>query len=177
MHLFTRYCLIILTCITLSNLNSIAQSKQASSHSDVSQDVAAIRETYKRINALTLKKEQYTYEVAGCAEDGKVVCFLNNKTLVKIVESGSIGDGSWVREFYYQDGKCIFCYEQLIGGPAEGKTVTTEYRYYIKRDMPVRCMENAKITPADSKATENIQTAQRLLKAYPAKDFSTALCN
>lgn len=174
MTTLTRFLyLLLLTAGTLP-MHSIAQNKHTSASAE--QEVTAIRNEFKRINTLPLQKEQFTYEVAGCVEEGKVVCYFSNKALVKIAESGSIGDGSWVREFYYRNGKCIFCYEKLVGGPAEGAAVTTEYRFYIKNDKAVKCMENSTVIPADSKSTEIITMAQNLLRAYPTKDFGAALC-
>jgi hypothetical protein len=60
------------------------------------------------INSKGLKKQHFTYESAGCAEDGVVDYYFDNKDIAKIVESGAIGDGSWVNEYYYQSGKIIF---------------------------------------------------------------------
>lgn len=176
MTALTRFIFLLFLTTGALPAHSIAQNKKGLTNTGTEQEVTNIRNEFKRINALPLQKEQFTYEVAGCAEDGKVVCYFNKKELVKIAESGSIGDGSWVREFYYRNGKCIFCYEKLIGGPAEGQAVTTEYRYYIKEDKAVKCLENTTVIPADNKSAEIIATAQNLLRAYPTKDFGAALC-
>lgn len=177
MHPFSRSFLILLLSVTVLSAHSNAQHKQTSVTASSEKEVLAIRQEFQRINTLPLRKEQYTYEVAGCAEDGKVICYFSNKELVKITESGSIGDGSWVREFYYQGGKCIFCYEKLIGGAAEGPVETAEYRYYISNNKPVRCMENKNIVPADGKAIATIATALKLPGAYATKSFAAILCN
>jgi hypothetical protein len=140
-------------------------------------DIAAIRQQYQTINALKLTGQRFTYESAGCAEDGVVNYFLKNKEIVKITESGSIGDGSWMNEYYFSAGQIIFCLETIVGGPAIGKATKTQYRYYVKNGRPIRVMEGSKIRPADSKATEILRTAGKIYKAYATKDFVSALCN
>lgn len=139
--------------------------------------IATIKKEYAAINSLSLQKAQFKYEVAGCVEDGVVTYYLHKDNIVKATESGSIGDGSWRKEFYYRSGKLFFCYEWLIGGPAGGKAVTTEYRYYIKDDNVIRCMENQKVIVSESKSSETIHTAYQLLKAYSTRDFAGALCD
>lgn len=139
-------------------------------------DIDDIRKEYTRINTLPLQQQKFTYEAEGCVEEGVVTYFLEKQAIVKITESGSIGDGSWTNEYYYKAGKLIFCYELLIGGPAIGETTRTEYRYYIKNDRAIRCMENKTIIPVGSKATEAIQRGKGFLQAYQTKDFAAVSC-
>lgn len=140
-------------------------------------DVVSIRAIYTRTNTLPLKREAFRFESPGCIEDGLITYFRNNNNIVKITEAGSIGDGSWTTEFYFDARKLVFCVDQLTGGPASGAEVTTEYRLYVKNNRPVRCMENKKVIPPDKKATETISTAYKLLKAYQTKNFKAALCD
>jgi len=140
-------------------------------------DIETIRAAFKEINSKPFTKERYSYEAAGCAEDGVVEYYLDKQQIVKIKESGSIGDGSWDTEYYYRNGDCIFIYESLIGGPANGKVMKSEYRVYLKAGKVIRFMDNQKIIPADNKAGELTETAIKLLKAHTTKKFAEALCN
>jgi hypothetical protein len=140
-------------------------------------NVLAIRSEYQKINALPLTKQHFTYESSGCADGGVVDYFLNHKKIVKITESGAIGDGSWVNEYYYSNGKVIFIFETTVGGAAVGKITKTADRYYVKNNRPLRVMKGSKIVPVNSRAVEIIQTANKIYKAYVTKDFVAALCN
>ncbi|CAM3744557.1 hypothetical protein MUGA111182_06700 [Mucilaginibacter galii] len=164
--------LIFLFLLTLSSSGELFAQKSAEAS-----DVLAIRREYQKINAMPLTKKHYTYESSGCADGGVVDYFLNNRQIVKITESGAIGDGSWVNEYYYSNGKVIFIFETTVGGPAIGKITKTADRYYVKNDRPVRVMEGSKIVPVNSRAVEIIKTANKIYKAYITKDFVAALCN
>lgn len=166
MKLFIRYLSVLLLVVVLPGIQVNAQDAS----------IAAIRAEFKRINALPLLTEEFQYEAASCVEDGVVAYFLDNQGIVKIVESGSIGDGSWTREYYYQSGKFIFCYEVIVGGPAEGPETKSEYRTYVKDDKVVRYMEDKKTVPANSKASGEVTTAYKLVKAYTTRDFAKVLC-
>ncbi|WP_293305045.1 hypothetical protein [Pedobacter sp. UBA5917] len=167
------------------SLQLCAQSKQVGQIGDkapvqsgsLASSITAIREQYNRINSIQLKSEKFKYEADGCVEDGLVVYFKEGNTIVKVTESGSIGDGSWVKEYYYHLGKVFFCYDKIVGGPAIGKVTTTERRYYIQDDKILRQMEDKKIVKVDNSASETIQTGYKLLKVYKTKDFAAALCN
>ncbi len=138
--------------------------------------IEAIRIAFKETNSKSLTKEHYTYEAEGCVEDGVVDYFLDKQQIVKIKESGSIGDGSWTTEFYYRNGNLIFIFESLIGGPANGPVQKSEYRVYVKDGKVIRFMDGQKIIPADNKAADLTATAGKLLKARTTKDFKAALC-
>lgn len=147
-----------------------------SKNSILDSDIAAIRAACTKINTLSLKQEPFKFESPDCVEDGQITYFHSSDGILKVRYSGFIGDGSWTTEFYFNAGKLIFCYDKQIGGPAEGKAVTTEYRLYVKADQPIRCIENKKIVKPDSKAKETINTAYKVLKAYKTKNFKSALC-
>ncbi|RFZ90971.1 hypothetical protein D0C36_18675 [Mucilaginibacter conchicola] len=140
-------------------------------------DIAAIRQEYQKINAQKLTKQHFTYESSGCVEDGQLDFYLDGKNIVKVTESGAIGDGSWVNQYYYSDGKVIFCLESLEGGPAAGPVTKTEYRYYIKDGKALRMMEGAKVVKNDSKVSDILRSANNIYKAYATKKFAEALCN
>jgi hypothetical protein len=143
----------------------------------IGQVILTIRQDVQKINSKRLRKEHYIYGSAGCTEDGVVDYYFDGKAIVEIVESGAIGDGSWVNEYYYRAGKVIFCFETIVGGPAVGKVTKTGYRFYVKDDSPLKTMEGAKTVKSDSKASESIGIANGIFKAYASKDFAGTLCN
>lgn len=139
--------------------------------------IEEIRTAFKEINSnKTYKMERYTYEIAGCVEDGSLEYYLDKQQIVKIKETGLIGDGGWDTEYYYRNGNLIFIFESLIVGPFNGKSEQREYRVYVKDGRVIRFMENQKILPADNKAAEMTATAIKLLKARTTKNFKAALC-
>jgi hypothetical protein len=172
--------LLFISSIYSSQLKAQTSSSRPGNQASVAAtdaDILNIRQMFKSINALKLTKQRFTYESAGCVEEGVVNYFLNNKKIVKVTESGFIGDGGWVNEYYYDNGKVIFCLETIEGGPAIGKTTKTQYRYYIKNGKPLRVMEGNKIIPPDSKVTDMLKNANNMYKAYLTKNFVGALCN
>lgn len=175
--LFTLF--FILTNGVFAQITKPASSKQnlTSNKQMADQAILTIRQDVQKINSKPLKKEHYTYESDGCTEDGVVDYYFDGKAIVKIVESGSIGDGSWVNEYYYRSGKVIFCFETIVGGPAIGKVTKTAYRFYVKDGSLIKAMEGTKTITAGSKSGESVGTANRIFKAYTSKDFSGALCN
>lgn len=138
--------------------------------------IAAIRKEYNRINGLKLSQQHYKYEKAGCVEEGRVDYFFEGKTIVKITESGFIGDGSWTTSYFYRAGKPVFCFEMIEGGPAAGETIKTEYRIYIKDGRAYRVMEGSKVMKDENISQEQIQRANNIYKAYVTKKFGEALC-
>lgn len=134
-------------------------------------DIFAIRIAYQQINSDKLTKKQFTYQSSGCVDGGVVNYYFKNNDIVKITESGAIGDGSWVNEYYYYKSKFFFGLETIVGGPAIGKVTKTQYRYYIRDGRPTRLMEGSKIIPVDSRATEMLVTTGRIYKAYTTKEF------
>lgn len=174
MHLYKHFCVKknLLSLIVLL-LPFTAVKAQAGA---TDQDLAAIRTQCQLINTAKLTKQHFTYESSGCVEDGAVDYYLNGTEIVKIVESGAIGDGSWVHEYYYSGGKLIFSYEVIEGGPAIGKVTKTAYRVYVKDGKAIRTMEDKKVISGEDKAPEAIQIGGKIFKAYKTKDFAKVLC-
>ena len=162
--------IIITLLLILPVLNGYAQQKSTET------DIAAIRASFKKINALSLKQVPFKYESEGCVEDGIVQYYLKDNEIVKIIESGSIGDGSWKNEYYYESGKFIFSYEMIVGSSADGQESKSEYRIYVKDGAVIRYMEDQKILAADSRVSRTMVIAGKLLKAYTAKNFAAVLC-
>ena len=177
MNVFIRLQFILSLLICMTCAKTYASQGTIQSSMDTSAAIAAIRAEYKNINTASLTTEVFKYESDGCAYDGQVKYFFNQKKeIVKIVESGSIGDGSWTREFYFQAGKFIFCYESLVGGPADGPETRSEYRTYAKDNQVLRFMEDKNIAPAGEKSADALKVSYKLIKAYTTKKFAEALC-
>jgi hypothetical protein len=160
--------LALLICLPVASI--FAQQKTPDSA------IEAIRIAFKEINSGHYKSEQYTYEYAGCVEFGSLEYYLDNQQIVKIKETGLIGDGGWDTEYYYRNGNLIFIFESTILGPFEGKSEKREYRVYVKDGKVIRYMEDKKIVPADNKTAEMTATAIKLLKVRTTKNFKAALC-
>lgn len=165
-----RIIAMLLLVSLLPVLNIYAQERT------IDADITAIRAAYKKINTGPLKQEQFRYESEGCVEDGIVQYYFQDNKIVKIAESGSIGDGSWKNEYYYGSGKFIFYYETLIGSAADGVETKSEYRIYVKDGKAIRYMEDQKIIQADSRVTKALEIAEKLPKAYTTKNFAAILC-
>lgn len=176
MHINTGFKICLLSGLLLPFGKVHAQQDPGSM--DTAAGISAVRAAYQQINAAKLKKQIYKYEAEGCVNNGVVTYFLNpRKEIVKIVESGDIGDGSWDREFYFRSGKFIFCYEKITGGPAEGPEMKNEYRTYVKDDQVLRYLEDQQVLPPGENAAEAITISYKLIKAYTTKKFAEALCN
>ena len=164
---------ITLLVLLISSFNTCIVAQQKTTEVAVEE----IRATFKEINSnKTYKTERFTYEVPGCVEDGHLDYYLDKQQIVKIKETGLIGDGGWDTEYYYRNGNLIFIFESLIGGPANGPIQKSEYRVYVKDGKVIRFMDGQKIIPADNKAAEMTATAKKLLQARTTKDFKGALC-
>jgi hypothetical protein len=179
MTLFIRTQFLLLTIVCMTWVKTLASQRLVlpTSGIDTTAAINIIRAEYRNINTAQLPTEAYRYEADGCVENGQVKYFFNQKKeIVKIVESGSIGDGTWNREFYFQSGKFIFCYELLIGGPAAGPEIRTEHRTYIKDGQVLRYMEDKNIVPSGATAAEALKISYKLLEAYKTRTFAEVLC-
>ena len=138
--------------------------------------VAAIRTEVERINQMKLLVESFSWREDGCVDEGKVNYYLNNDTIVKVTESGFIGDGGWTKAYYYKNGKFIFSFMQSIGGPAGMPVDTSEIRMYADHDTLVLQKRNDKSFNDLSEKFTNSSTEYRLLNAYKSKNFAAVFC-
>lgn len=173
------FCIVAMSC----NPNNVAKSQAGSIKStpappaNPASAIKEIRAEYTRINALPLTKERFNWEADGCVEGGVITYFFHDGKILKVVESGAIGDGSWVTEYYYKNGRFIFSYDVLIGGPAEGPETKKELRTYVSNDTVVQSLENKTIIEPIEKVLSATSKPYKILKAYQTKDFEAALCN
>ncbi|MBW7871308.1 MAG: hypothetical protein H3C39_09625 [Flavobacteriia bacterium] len=134
--------------------------------------VLEIRKEFQRINKLNLTKKEYEWEGNGCGEF-TITYFLENGLIVKVVEKGWIGDGSWIKEYYYQNKEFIFSYEVFYPDYSD----KMEYRTYVKNNQTIKYMENQKVLPCETCSFNALSQEYKILEAYSTKDFSNALCN
>lgn len=155
------------------NISGIDTAAQASP----AQAIKEIRAEYARINALQLIKESFKWEANGCVDEGVINYFFSDGKILKIVETGSIGDEAWVTEYYYKNGKFIFSHDVLTGGPAAGPQTKKELRTYVRNDTIVQSIENKTIIAPVQRLLSTASKEYKILSAYQTKDFEGALCD
>ncbi len=103
--------------------------------------IASIREKVERINTARLETRHFEFI---CDEKMTLDYFYDRGEIVKIsVDFGTVGDVYAKEEYYYENGRLIFVYEFVEGGPAcEGCIKTNEYRSYIRDDKVIRYMKD-----------------------------------
>jgi len=139
--------------------------------------VAAIRAEVQRINNMNVLVKSFSWSEDGCVEGGKVNYYLNNDSIVKVTESGFIGDGGWVKEYYYSKGKFIFSFMQHIGGPAAMPVDTSEIRIYADNDTLVLKKRNNDYMDDLSQKFNSRSVEYKILAAYKDKNFAKVFCN
>ncbi|SER84854.1 hypothetical protein [Pedobacter rhizosphaerae] len=144
---------------------------------DQESDIREIRKEYERINALKLKVEQFTYKTKDCVEGGEISYYTSNGQTLKVSEKGAMDDAFWQKEYYYKAGKVFFSLERLHWGAADGKTITTTYRFYFKGGKSIRQMEGQKTADLKDKASEMASIAGKLLQVKSTKNFSAVYCD
>lgn len=139
--------------------------------------IIAIRAEVQRINQMNLLVKSFNWSEDGCVEGGKVNYYFNNDTIVKVAESGFIGDGGWTKEYYYSKGKFIFSFMQHIGGPAAMPVDTSEIRMYADNDTLVLQKRNNDSFDDLTKKYNPGSLEYRILAAYKDKNFAKVFCN
>lgn len=110
-----------------------ADTSQQKTETQSSDPVAWIRQKVEHINTAGLESKHFEFM---CDEKMKVDYFYEQGEIKKIsIDFGTIGDVYAKEDYYYDEGKLIFFYEFVEGGPAcEGCIQKNEYRSYIKND-------------------------------------------
>ncbi|RYY49556.1 MAG: hypothetical protein EOO06_06830 [Chitinophagaceae bacterium] len=139
--------------------------------------VAAIRSAVQEINSKNLLVKNFNWSEPSCADVGTIAYYLDREEIVKVIETGFIGDGGWTKEYYYNKGKFIFSFEQNIGGPAGLPADTNELRIYMDADTLVLQRKNKDYLEDVSKTLNASSREYRILKALQTKKFGAALCN
>ena len=139
--------------------------------------IESIRAAVQNINNKTLQVQTFNWSAPACADEGTIRYFLDGETINKVVETGFIGDGGWVKEYYYQDGSFIFSYMRHIGGAAGMPVDTSEIREYVHADTLVLLIRNKELHDDIKQKFNNKSREYKLLASLKNKDFAKVLCN
>jgi len=137
--------------------------------------ITIIRDKVEHINTATLEKKHFEFT---CDEKMTVDYFYEEGEIVKIsVDFGTVGDVYAKEDYYYHDGKFIFMYEFVEGGPAcEGCIKTNEYRNYIKDDKSIKYLKGQKEDTCRKCEFSTASRQYRLLKANTQPQIRSILC-
>ncbi|MFT3980285.1 MAG: hypothetical protein QM687_07440 [Ferruginibacter sp.] len=139
--------------------------------------IQSIRSKVQGINNMSLLVQTFDWSSPGCAEEGKISFYLNKDSIVKIIESGFIGDGGWTKEYYYDRGKFIFSFMQNIGGPASMPVDTSEVREYVNNDTLVLLKRNSEAHTGLKQKWNSQSTEYKLLRSFKNRDYAKVLCS
>lgn len=143
----------------------------------VEAQIKAIRRVYQQIQAAPLTlADSVNVEVAGCINEGILRYYQDQGQIVKIVETGWIGDGGWTTEFYFDHGHYVFGLDVMEGGPADGPDERLETRTYVADGRIIRSISTRDGKPDHDTTTVSPTTAARLYYAYTKRNFATAVC-
>lgn len=157
------------------NAEKPSQKTDTSNNLTVEQMVLDIRNEYKRINSINLKSKKYNFV---CDAEGAITYYTDNGKVVKVViDWGVVGDGYSISEYYYKDNKLFFTYVTLIGGPAYGPDIKTEYRTYVNNNKTIKYMEDQKVSACTTCEYNNSSIEYKALNAFNTSDIQSALCN
>ncbi|MGY3212322.1 hypothetical protein [Mucilaginibacter sp. HD30] len=114
-----------------------------------------------------------------CDEKTKVTYYYEKNVPVKIaVDFGWVGDAHAVEEYYFDEGKLIFLYEFVEGGPAcEGCIKTNEYRSYITDDKVFKYLKNKDEVQCKRCEFGQLSKPYRLLMTSKPEEAKKVLCN
>jgi len=132
---------------TSSETNASAEiatdtTAEAASEETLLDPIASIRQKVEGINnSKELQKKHYSFK---CDEMMTVDYFYRDNEIVKIaVDFGTVGDVYAKEGYYYDQGKLLFIYEFVEGGPAcEGCIKKNEYRSYVVDDKTVKYLKD-----------------------------------
>lgn len=138
--------------------------------------ITIIRQAFQQINAMPLKIQEFKWSAVNCGEGTVAYYTTPGKEIVKVVETGAIGDGSWTIAYYYRAGRFLFSLETNIGGPAIGPVDTFTVRKYVYGDKVIRTIRNETYTTLPDSVLTPASKEYRILEAYKTKNFGAALC-
>lgn len=156
-------------------VQAMEDNKQAPHDKAKTGPLAAIRQRVEYINTADLKKKTFEFM---CDEKMVVDYFYEGDEIVKItVDFGTVGDVYAREGYYYRDGKLIFIYEFVEGGPAcEGCIKKNEYRTYVDNDKTIKYMRDANVLPCRKCDFDAASRYYKLLKASAAEEIKAIMC-
>jgi len=137
--------------------------------------IADIRKTVEAINTGKLQQKHFEFM---CDEKTTVDYFYQDTELVKLViDFGTVGDVYAREDYYFKDGKLVFAYEFVEGGPACDDCIKTdEYRSYIKDDQVIKYMKNKKVESCKKCEFKSSSKPYTLLHLSTAEEIKAVLC-
>ncbi|GAB3921105.1 hypothetical protein [Mucilaginibacter myungsuensis] len=139
------------------------------------QQIANISKHVTRVNTIQLQRKHYEFM---CDEKMKVDYYYDKGQIVKIsLDYGTIGDVYACEDHYYQNGKLIFVYEFVEGGPAcEGCIKKNEYRSYIYNSKVIRYLKNRSVAKCRKCQFGPASKQYKLLKVKTEAEIKRVLC-
>jgi hypothetical protein len=140
-----------------------------------SDPIAAIRQRVEHVNTAKLEKKHFEFV---CDEKITADYFYEGGELVKIaVDFGTVGDVYAKEGYYYENGRLVFNYEYVEGGPAcEGCIKKNEYRTYVKDDKSIRYLKDKNPVPCRTCSFTAASRQYRLLRAKTQDEVKAILC-
>lgn len=153
----------------------VAESPVDSTNNQTTDPIAMIRKKVEHINTVQLEKKHLEFM---CDEKMMVDRYFENGQIAKIsVDFGTIGDVYAKEDYYYDNGKLIFKYEFVEGGPAcEGCIKKNEYRSYIQNDKVIRYLKDKKTEKCRTCEFSATVKEYKLLKAAHDDEIKKTLC-
>ncbi len=137
--------------------------------------VLSIRKKVEHINTSKLDSQHVEFM---CDEKTKVDHFYESGKVVKIsVDFGWIGDVYAREDYYYDNGKLIFMYEYVEGGPACDDCIkTNEYRYYINDGKVFKYLKDKNAEKCRKCEFGPKSRQVKLLTAKTAEEIKEIIC-
>ena len=138
--------------------------------------LAFVKQRVNQINTSSLPTKHVDFM---CDEKTKVTYYYKKNVPVKIaVDYGWVGDAHAIEEYYFDEGKLIFLYEFIEGGPAcEGCIKTNEYRSYIIDDKVFKYLKNKEEVQCKRCEFGQLSKPYKLLMTSKADEAKKVLCN
>ncbi len=137
--------------------------------------VLSIRRMVEHINTTKIDSQHVEFT---CDEKTKVDHFYEDGKVVKIsVDFGTIGDVYAKEDYYYDNGKLIFMYEYVEGGPACDDCIkTNEYRYYINDGKVFKYLKDKSVAKCRKCEFSPNSRQVKLMQAKTAKEIKAIVC-
>jgi hypothetical protein len=185
------YLLILLTLLTISCNVPVSENKEIKDTSVSAgkltirpknvvnprtiDPINSIRNIVEGINNSDLKTKHFEFM---CDEKMLVDYFYLNNEIVRIsVDYGTIGDSYAKEDYYFANGKLVFNYEFVEGGPAcEGCITKNEFRSYIRNDKVIKYLKNKSLQKCRKCEFDLSSKQYKLLQTEKPEEIKWILC-
>lgn len=163
------------TSVSTKAADSVAGIQSDSTNTGTTDPIVMIRKKVEHINTASMEKKHTEFV---CDEKMTVDRYHENGQVVKIsVDFGTVGDVYAKEDYYYDNGKLIFKYEFVEGGPAcEGCIKKNEYRSYIQDGKVIRYLKDKTQQKCRTCTFSASGKEYKLLKATTDEDIKKILC-